>query len=69
MVTCQKGDGTYKIDFSKFDNVYPVDTPTLSAKEVSVLAVRAQYIFDIGFMYRGENTENGGWSVGLGEES
>uniref|UniRef100_A0A915K680 Inward rectifier potassium channel C-terminal domain-containing protein n=1 Tax=Romanomermis culicivorax TaxID=13658 RepID=A0A915K680_ROMCU len=39
LVTYQRDNGTYKIDFSKFDNVYPVDTPTLSAKEVAVLAI------------------------------
>lgn len=33
LITFQKEDGTYKIDYSRFDVTVPIDTPTCSAKE------------------------------------
>ncbi|VDD88395.1 unnamed protein product [Enterobius vermicularis] len=34
LVTYQRDNGEYRIDFGKFHNVYDVDTPTCSAKEL-----------------------------------
>jgi len=39
LVTYKRCNGKYEIDFSKFHNVYHVDTPTLSAKEIDILKV------------------------------
>jgi hypothetical protein len=37
LITFQKEDGTYKIDYSRFDMTVPIDTPTCSAKEIAEL--------------------------------
>ncbi len=41
MVTYQRDNGEYRIDFEKFHNVYDVDTPEFSAKEMDELRVSA----------------------------
>jgi len=35
LLTYQKDNGRYKVDFSQFHNVEPVDTPELSAKDMN----------------------------------
>ncbi|KHN72412.1 Inward rectifier potassium channel irk-1 [Toxocara canis] len=39
LVTYQRENGEYRIDFGKFHNVYDVDTPTCSAKELDEMRV------------------------------
>ena len=34
LITFQKEDGTYKIDYSRFNSTIPFDTPLCSAKEL-----------------------------------
>jgi len=43
LITFQKEDGTYKIDYSRFDMTVPIDTPTCSAKELAELKEQEQY--------------------------
>jgi potassium inwardly-rectifying channel subfamily J len=42
LITFQKGDGTYKIDYSRFDMTVPFDTPTCSAKDLAELKEQEQ---------------------------
>jgi len=42
LVTFQKENGQYQIDFSRFHNTVPVDTPNCSAKELSELTAAGQ---------------------------
>ena len=35
LITFQKEDGTYKIDYSRFNMTVPIDTPTCSARELA----------------------------------
>ncbi len=44
LITFQKEDGTYKIDYSRFDMTVPIDTPTCSAKELAELKEQEQYL-------------------------
>ena len=37
LITFQKEDGTYKIDYSRFNMTVPIDTPTCSAKDLAEL--------------------------------
>lgn len=37
LITFQKEDGTYKIDYSRFNSSIPFDTPLCSAKELKLL--------------------------------
>ena len=37
LITFQKEDGTYKIDYSRFNSTIPFDTPQCSAKELKEL--------------------------------
>jgi potassium inwardly-rectifying channel subfamily J len=37
LITFQKEDGTYKIDYSRFNSTIPFDTPLCSAKELKEL--------------------------------
>ena len=37
LVTFQKENGQYQIDYSRFHNIVPIDTPTCSAKELAEL--------------------------------
>ncbi len=37
LITFQKEDGTYKIDYSRFNMTIPIDTPTCSAKDLNDL--------------------------------
>jgi potassium inwardly-rectifying channel subfamily J len=37
LVTFEKDDGTYKIDYSRFNSIIPVDTPACSARELEEL--------------------------------
>jgi hypothetical protein len=43
LITFQKEDGTYKIDYSRFDMTVPIDTPTCSAKELAELREQEKY--------------------------
>lgn len=43
LITFQKEDGTYKIDYSRFDMTVPIDTPTCSAKELAELKEEENY--------------------------
>ncbi|CAF0788292.1 unnamed protein product, partial [Brachionus calyciflorus] len=43
LITFQKEDGTYKIDYSRFDTTVPIDTPTCSAKELAELKEQENY--------------------------
>lgn len=43
LITFQKEDGTYKIDYSRFDMTVPIDTPTCSAKELAELREQEMY--------------------------
>lgn len=43
LITFQKEDGTYKIDYSRFDTTVPIDTPTCSAKELAELREQEKY--------------------------
>ena len=38
LLTYQKHNGRYKVDFSQFDNVVAVDTPEMSAKDMAAAA-------------------------------
>jgi len=38
LLTYQKDNGRYKVDFSQFHNVVPVDTPELSARDMAAAA-------------------------------
>jgi len=38
LLTYRKDNGRYKVDFSQFDNVVPVDTPEMSAKDMAAAA-------------------------------
>ncbi|KAI8796691.1 G protein-activated inward rectifier potassium channel 4 isoform X1 [Biomphalaria glabrata] len=42
LVTFQKENGQYQIDFSRFHNTIPVDTPTCSAKELAEMTAAGQ---------------------------
>lgn len=46
LITFQKEDGTYKIDYSRFNMTVPIDTPTCSAKELEELKEQEAYITD-----------------------
>ena len=39
LVTLQRSNGKYKMDFSKFHNTYVVDCPTMSAQQMDELKV------------------------------
>ena len=41
LLTYQKDNGRYKVDFSQFHNVVAVDTPELSAKALAAAAAAA----------------------------
>jgi len=41
LLTYQKDNGRYKVDFSQFHNVVAVDTPELSAKDMTAAAAEA----------------------------
>uniref|UniRef100_A0A183UXS0 IRK_C domain-containing protein n=1 Tax=Toxocara canis TaxID=6265 RepID=A0A183UXS0_TOXCA len=43
LVTYQRENGEYRIDFGKFHNVYDVDTPTCSAKELDEMRPENAY--------------------------
>lgn len=43
LITFQKEDGTYKIDYSRFDVTVPIDTPTCSAKEWAELREQEKF--------------------------
>ena len=45
LITFQKNDGTYKIDYSRFDMTVPFDTPTCSAKDLAELKEQEQEQF------------------------
>ena len=42
LITFQKEDGAYKIDYSRFNMTIPIDTPTCSAKDLSDLKEQEQ---------------------------
>lgn len=44
LITFQKEDGTYKIDYSRFDMTVPIDTPTCSAKDLADLKEQEQFL-------------------------
>jgi hypothetical protein len=46
LITFQKEDGTYKIDYSRFNMTVPIDTPTCSAKELADLKEQEQFLND-----------------------
>lgn len=46
LITFQKEDGTYKIDYSRFNMTIPVDTPTCSAKDLAELKEQEQSYSD-----------------------
>ncbi len=46
LITFQKEDGTYKIDYSRFNMTVPIDTPTCSAKELEELKEQEAFIND-----------------------
>ena len=41
LLTYQKDNGRYKVDFSQFHNVMAVDTPEMSAKDMAAAAAAA----------------------------
>ena len=41
LLTYQKDNGRYKVDFSEFHNVLAVDTPEISAKDMAAAAAAA----------------------------
>uniref|UniRef100_A0A1I8ET46 Inward rectifier potassium channel C-terminal domain-containing protein n=1 Tax=Wuchereria bancrofti TaxID=6293 RepID=A0A1I8ET46_WUCBA len=43
LVTYQRDNGEYRIDFEKFHNVYDVDTPPCSAKELDKMRAKNAY--------------------------
>lgn len=43
LITFQKEDGTYKIDYSRFDVTVPIDTPTCSAREWAELREQEKF--------------------------
>ena len=48
LLTYQKDNGRYKVDFSQFHNVVAVDTPELSAKDMAAAADNENNIDDDG---------------------
>ena len=46
LITFQKEDGTYKIDYSRFNMTVPIDTPTCSAKDLAEFKEQEQLIND-----------------------
>ena len=46
LITFQKEDGTYKIDYSRFNMTIPIDTPTCSAKDLEELKERERLYGD-----------------------
>jgi len=42
LITFQKEDGAYKIDYSRFNMTIPIDTPTCSAKDLHDLKEQEQ---------------------------
>ena len=53
LLTYQKDNGRYKVDFSQFDNVVAVDTPEMSAKDMAAAAAAAAEADD------GDKDDNG----------
>jgi potassium inwardly-rectifying channel subfamily J len=52
LITFQKEDGTYKIDYSRFNSSIPVDTPLCSAKDLKQLQEEEKiYNFNEDIMY------------------
>jgi hypothetical protein len=51
LITFQKEDGTYKIDYSRFDMTVPIDTPTCSAKEIAELKEEEKLNFSQNLNY------------------
>lgn len=51
LITFQKEDGTYKIDYSRFDMTVPIDTPTCSAKELAELKEEEKYNFSNNYNF------------------
>ena len=49
LITFQKEDGTYKIDYSRFDMTVPIDTPTCSAKELAELREQENFFYYANF--------------------
>ncbi|RMZ92804.1 G -activated inward rectifier potassium channel 3-like [Brachionus plicatilis] len=49
LITFQKEDGTYKIDYSRFDMTVPIDTPTCSAKELAELREQENFFYYASF--------------------
>ncbi len=45
LITFQKEDGAYKIDYSRFNMTIPIDTPTCSAKDLHDLKEQEQEQF------------------------
>lgn len=43
LITFQKEDGTYKIDYSRFNMTVPIDTPTCSAKDLAELKEQEKF--------------------------
>lgn len=43
LITFQKEDGAYKIDYSRFNMTIPIDTPTCSAKDLTEFKEQEQY--------------------------
>ena len=56
LITFQKEDGTYKIDYSRFDMTVPIDTPTCSAKEIAELKEEEKYNYSHNFNYSSPST-------------
>lgn len=46
LITFQKEDGTYKIDYSRFNMTVPIDTPTCSAKDLADFKEQEQMLND-----------------------
>ena len=46
LITFTKEDGTYKIDYSRFNMTVPIDTPTCSAKDLADFKEQEQLLND-----------------------
>jgi potassium inwardly-rectifying channel subfamily J len=46
LITFQKEDGAYKIDYSRFNMTIPIDTPTCSAKDLMKFKEQEQYYME-----------------------
>ncbi|CAD5217003.1 unnamed protein product [Bursaphelenchus okinawaensis] len=58
LVTYQRENGEYKIDFGKFHNVFDVETPDCSAKDLDEMRYQSQNVSENGFIIKKCSTES-----------